>query len=76
VHVNCATISVGYAEELTALHRKAGVPYLAAPVFGRPEAAAAGKLHVVAAGDPAVIAKVQLLFDAIGQRTLDRRRPA
>ena len=69
IHVNCATISVACAEDLTALHRKAGAPYLAAPVFGRPEAAAAAKLHIVAAGDPALIAKVQPLFDAIGQKT-------
>ena len=69
VHINSATISVALAEELTALHRKACAPYLAAPVFGRPEAAAAGKLHVVTAGDPAVIARMQPLFDAIGQKT-------
>ncbi len=69
IHVNSATISVACAEELTALHRKAGAPYLAAPVFGRPEAAAAAKLHVVAAGDHALIARVQPLFDAIGQKT-------
>jgi 3-hydroxyisobutyrate dehydrogenase-like beta-hydroxyacid dehydrogenase len=69
VHINSATISVAFAEELTALHRKAGAPYLAAPVFGRPEAAEAGKLHIVTAGDPALIAKVQPLFDAMGQKT-------
>ena len=69
IHINSATISVALAEELTALQEKAGAPYLAAPVFGRPQAAAAAKLHVVAAGDPALIAKVQPLFDAIGQKT-------
>ncbi|MGC2787903.1 MAG: NAD(P)-dependent oxidoreductase [Roseiarcus sp.] len=65
IHIN----SVALAEELTALQEKAGAPYLAAPVFGRPEAAAVAKLHIVAAGDPALIAKVQPLFDAIGQKT-------
>jgi len=69
MHINSATISVAFADELTTLHRKAGAPYLAAPVFGRPEAAAAGKLHIVTAGDPAFIAKAQPLFDAIGQKT-------
>ena len=69
VHINSATISVACAEEMTRLHRELGVPYLAAPVFGRPEAAAAAKLHVVAAGDPTIIVKVQPLFDAIGQKT-------
>jgi 3-hydroxyisobutyrate dehydrogenase-like beta-hydroxyacid dehydrogenase len=69
IHINSATISVALAEELTALQEKAGAPYLAVPVFGRPQAAATAKLHVVAAGDPALIAKVQPLFDAIGQKT-------
>jgi 3-hydroxyisobutyrate dehydrogenase-like beta-hydroxyacid dehydrogenase len=69
IHISSATISVALADELTALQEKAGAPYLAAPVFGRPQAAAAAKLHVVAAGDPALIAKVQPLFDAIGQTT-------
>ena len=35
----------------------------------RAEAAAAAKLHIVAAGDPAAISRVQPLFDAIGQKT-------
>jgi 3-hydroxyisobutyrate dehydrogenase-like beta-hydroxyacid dehydrogenase len=42
---------------------------VAAPVFGRPEAAAAAKLFVVAAGPAAALARCQPLFDAIGQRT-------
>jgi 3-hydroxyisobutyrate dehydrogenase-like beta-hydroxyacid dehydrogenase len=54
---------------LTERHRKVGASYVAAPVFGRPEAAAAAKLHIVAAGDPADIDKVQPLFDAISQKT-------
>jgi 3-hydroxyisobutyrate dehydrogenase-like beta-hydroxyacid dehydrogenase len=53
IHINMATISVAFADELTALHRKAGVPYVSAPVFGRPDVAAAGKLNILAAGDPA-----------------------
>src|SRR6516165_7482306 len=69
IHVDLATISVALAEELTALQEKAGAPYLAAPVFGRPEAAAAAKLHIVTAGDPTAIARVQPVFDAIGQKT-------
>ena len=69
IHVNMATISVAFADELAAFHRDAGVPYVAAPVFGRAEVAAAGRLNIVAAGDSASIAKVQPLFDAMGQRT-------
>ena len=77
VHINCATVSVALAEELTALSEQAGAPYLAAPVFGRPEAAAAASLHIVAAGDASAIARVQPLFDVLGQRTwIVGNRPA
>jgi 3-hydroxyisobutyrate dehydrogenase-like beta-hydroxyacid dehydrogenase len=69
VHVNLATISVALARELAELHRARGIGYIAAPVFGRPEVAAAGKLNVLVAGDPATIARVQPLLDAIGQKT-------
>jgi 3-hydroxyisobutyrate dehydrogenase-like beta-hydroxyacid dehydrogenase len=69
VHVNMATISVGLAASLAAEHRRHGVGYVSAPVFGRPEAAAAARLAIVAAGDPAAIDRVQPLLDAMGQRT-------
>ena len=69
IHVNMATASVACAEELTALHRARGVPYVAATVWGRPDAAAAAKLSIAVAGDAKVIARIQPLFDAIGQRS-------
>ena len=56
VHVSCSTISVALAERLSAAHAEAGQRFVAAPVFGRPEAAAAATLFVVAAGDPATVA--------------------
>ena len=69
VHVNMATASVACAEELTALHRQRGVPYVAATVWGRPDVAAAAKLSIVAAGDKAALDRVQPLFDALGKST-------
>jgi 3-hydroxyisobutyrate dehydrogenase-like beta-hydroxyacid dehydrogenase len=69
VHISMSTISVALSDRLTEAHRKAGQAYVAAPVFGRPEAAAAAKLFVVAAGPEAQLARCQPLFDAIGQRT-------
>jgi 3-hydroxyisobutyrate dehydrogenase-like beta-hydroxyacid dehydrogenase len=69
VHVNMATVSVALARELTALHAARGVPYVAAPVFGRTDVAAAGKLNIIAAGDEAAIDRVQPLLDAMGQKT-------
>jgi 3-hydroxyisobutyrate dehydrogenase-like beta-hydroxyacid dehydrogenase len=69
VHVNMATTSVQLAKELAAYHAAQGVPYVAATVWGRPDVAAAGKLSIVAAGDPRAIERVQPLFDVIGQKT-------
>jgi 3-hydroxyisobutyrate dehydrogenase-like beta-hydroxyacid dehydrogenase len=69
IHVNMATISVALAEELTEEHRRRGLQYIAAPVFGRPEAAAARQLNIVAAGEGAALDRVQPLLDAMGQRT-------
>jgi 3-hydroxyisobutyrate dehydrogenase-like beta-hydroxyacid dehydrogenase len=69
IHVGMSTISVALSKKLTAAHRAAGQAYLAAPVFGRPEAAAARKLFVVAAGAPPDIERIQPLLNAVGQRT-------
>jgi 3-hydroxyisobutyrate dehydrogenase-like beta-hydroxyacid dehydrogenase len=69
IHVVSSTISVDFAEELRARHAQAGVTYVSAPVFGRPDAAEAGQLAVVAAGPKDAIATLGPLFDAIGRRT-------
>jgi 3-hydroxyisobutyrate dehydrogenase-like beta-hydroxyacid dehydrogenase len=68
-HVSSSTISVALTEELMAAHTKVGQQFVAAPVFGRPEAAAAAKLFVVAAGTKAALEPIAAVFDAIGQRT-------
>ena len=68
-HVSSSTISVALAERLTAAHADAEQGFVAAPVFGRPEAAAAAKLFVVAAGAPAAVQVISPLFEAIAQRT-------
>jgi len=69
IHVNMATISVALTEELTEEHHRRGLHYIAAPVFGRPQAAAARQLNIVAAGEGAALDRVQPLLDAMGQRT-------
>jgi 3-hydroxyisobutyrate dehydrogenase-like beta-hydroxyacid dehydrogenase len=68
-HISSSTISVALSERLAAAHDDAGQRYAAAPVFGRPEAASAAKLFVVAAGAPQVLEPMMPLFEAIGQRT-------
>ena len=69
IHVSMSTISVALAERLTAAHAAAGGGFLSAPVFGRPDAAAAAKLFLVAAGDEKALAICEPLFAAVGQRT-------
>jgi 3-hydroxyisobutyrate dehydrogenase-like beta-hydroxyacid dehydrogenase len=69
VHVSSSTISVDLATRLSAAHAEAGQRFVAAPVFGRPEAAQAAKLFIVAAGEPDAVQVVSPIFEAIGQRT-------
>ena len=69
IHISMSTISVALSDRLARGASKGRPNYVAAPVFGRPEAAAAAKLFVVAAGAEATLARCQPLFDAVGQRT-------
>ncbi|QCP51316.1 NAD(P)-dependent oxidoreductase [Trinickia violacea] len=69
IHVNLATVSVAFAEELAHEHAARGLNYVAAPVMGRPDVAAAAKLTIMAAGPAEAIDRVQPIFDAIGQKT-------
>lgn len=69
VHVVCSTISVGFAEALTARHAGEGVRYVSAPVLGRPDVAARGELNVLVAGAPDAIQKAAPILDAIGRKT-------
>jgi 3-hydroxyisobutyrate dehydrogenase-like beta-hydroxyacid dehydrogenase len=68
VHVNHATISVALAlaQELAAQHEQRGLEYVAAPVFGRPDMAAAAKLNILVAGRPGAIERVRPLLEAMG----------
>jgi 3-hydroxyisobutyrate dehydrogenase-like beta-hydroxyacid dehydrogenase len=69
MHLSMSTVSVQLCTKLTQLHAEHGQRFIAAPVFGRPEAAAAGKLFILAAGDPQAIAECKPLFEAMGQKT-------
>lgn len=69
IHINMATVSVALAKRLALLHAERNVGYIAAPVLGRVDVAAAGNLNILAAGDPLLLAKVQPLFEVLGQQT-------
>ena len=68
IHISSSTISVALSERLAQAHATANQRYVAAPVFGRPDAAAAGKLAVIAAGASDAVKDVTPLLEAIGQK--------
>jgi 3-hydroxyisobutyrate dehydrogenase-like beta-hydroxyacid dehydrogenase len=69
IHLSMSTISTATASRLAAEHARYGQSYVAAPVFGNPDAARARQLFIVAAGAPADVERCQPLFDRLGQKT-------
>jgi 3-hydroxyisobutyrate dehydrogenase-like beta-hydroxyacid dehydrogenase len=69
LHVSMSTIGHALSRRLAAEHRARGQRYVSAPVFGRPDAAEAAKLWIVAAGPADEIERCRPLFDAMGQGT-------
>ncbi|PKH26251.1 oxidoreductase [Enterobacterales bacterium CwR94] len=67
--INMATVSIAFTQQMVALAAAKGFHYLAAPVLGRNNVAAAGQLNILTAGDPQLIARAQPLFDVLGQKT-------
>ena len=70
VHCGMSTVSMQLSSRLAGEHRQRGQAYVAAPVFGRPEAAEAKKLWILAAGDAGAVRRCQPLFEALGQGTV------
>jgi 3-hydroxyisobutyrate dehydrogenase-like beta-hydroxyacid dehydrogenase len=68
LHVSMSTIGIELADRLARAHADAGREFVSAPVFGRPAAAQAAKLFIVAAGDAAALARCAPAFDAVSQR--------
>lgn len=68
IHVSMSTISVDLAKRLAAEHHAAKQGFLSAPVFGRPEAAAAKKLFVLCAGHSYSFERVRPALEAVGQQ--------
>jgi 3-hydroxyisobutyrate dehydrogenase-like beta-hydroxyacid dehydrogenase len=70
IHISCSTIGVALSDRLTAAHSAAGQEFISCPVFGRPDAAEAGRLAVVAAGPAAAVNRCKPLFEAFGPKLL------
>lgn len=68
IHISMSTISPATSARLNDLHRKKGATYIAAPVFGRPDAAAAKLLFVLCAGPAQACNMVQPILEAMGQK--------
>ncbi|MBV8190537.1 MAG: NAD(P)-dependent oxidoreductase [Alphaproteobacteria bacterium] len=69
VHLSMSTVSPQCATDLAAEHARHGQGYVAAPVFGNPDAAKARELFIISAGAPDCIARCRSLLDALGQKT-------
>jgi len=67
VHVSSSTISVALSDRLTSEHAARGQGFVSAPVFGRPEAAAAKQLWLLAAGKASDVARCVPLFECLGR---------
>lgn len=70
LHVEASTIGIALSRRLDEEHRRRGQGYVAAPVLGRPEAASAGSLVVLAGGEDDDLARLEAVFAAYGRRTL------
>jgi 3-hydroxyisobutyrate dehydrogenase-like beta-hydroxyacid dehydrogenase len=70
IHASMSTISVELCARLAEAHSTAGHRFVAAPVFGRPDVAASGKLFIVAAGPADIVDDCMPLFDTMGQKTI------
>jgi len=71
IHVNHATVSPGAALEFASMARENGGRYVSAPVLGRPEVVVAGKVAILASGEPGARRAVTPLLEAIGRRVWD-----
>jgi 3-hydroxyisobutyrate dehydrogenase-like beta-hydroxyacid dehydrogenase len=67
LHISCSTISVALSERLTREHSKRGIPFVAAPVFGRPNVAQDGKLWIVMAGSSDAVDRARPLMQPLSR---------
>lgn len=67
LHISCSTISVALSERLTTEHARRGVDFVAAPVFGRPNVAAEGRLWTIAAGTDKAVERARPVLEAFSR---------
>lgn len=67
LHVCLSTLSPNLADELTLAHQRAGIGYLSAPLFGRPEAIRERAANICVAGDPGLLEKARPYLESFGR---------
>ena len=71
IHLSMSTVSPALSKKLAEQHDRQGSHYLAAPVFGRPDAAAARKLRIVLSGKAVAKERVKPVLERLGQDIFD-----
>jgi 3-hydroxyisobutyrate dehydrogenase-like beta-hydroxyacid dehydrogenase len=71
IHVSTSTLAPATTRRLAEAHTPYGVAYLAAPVLGRPDAAAASKLWIFLSGPAEAKERAQPALRALGQGVFD-----
>ncbi|GHO82110.1 NAD(P)-dependent oxidoreductase [Dictyobacter formicarum] len=71
VHLSMSTVSPATARKMQQLHEQQDCFYVAAPVFGRPEAAAARQLWIAVAGKAEAKQRVHRILNVLGQGVFD-----
>src|SRR5262249_53693057 len=71
IHISTGTASPATSRRLAESHKHYGVAYLAAPVLGRPDAAAAAKLWIFLSGPAGAKERAQPALRALGQGVFD-----
>jgi 3-hydroxyisobutyrate dehydrogenase-like beta-hydroxyacid dehydrogenase len=69
IHLSMSTISTAAASQLASDHARHGQGYVAAPVFGNPDAAQARELFIITAGAPTDVERCMPIFEVLGRQT-------
>lgn len=70
-HISMSTVAPTSTNEIYAAHQSHGTAFIAAPVFGRPDAAAAKKLWICISGDSKIKKDVEPILKNLGQAIYD-----
>jgi 3-hydroxyisobutyrate dehydrogenase-like beta-hydroxyacid dehydrogenase len=71
IHLSMSTLSPAASRRFAARHEQSRSVYVAAPVFGRPDAAAGRKLWICLSGSEGAKQRVQPILRALGQGIFD-----